>query len=342
MSLSALALLLGAGALHAGWNLILKRTSERLLVSAWALLAGALAFTPLVVRFWPPPAGVWPLVIASCAVYLVYYTGLSRAYGRGDFSLIYPVARGAAPAMLTLWAVLFLGERPSPMGLLGITTILCGLVVLGGAPMWLRARPAAGTVPRAAGDAGGDPADTGTDPDIVHADPDVADAGSDIDHADPHRPHNTMRPSRRRALRRHGRGSGLALVVALCISVYTALDGAAVRLWQPIPYVVLVFGLSGFGLLCLLAPRERGKVFSVWRTHSVPVAAIAVMMLGAYAMVLSSFRIAPISYAGAGREVGIVFGALAGWLFLGERFGGVRTVGAVLVFAGVGLLTVAR
>lgn len=295
MSFSALALLLGAGALHASWNLILKRSSERLLVSAWALLVGALAFAPLVVQAWPPPPGVWPLAIASCVVYLVYYTGLSRAYGRGDFSLIYPVARGAAPAMLTVWAVLFLGERPSPMGLLGITTILCGLVVLGGAPLWSRWR-ADGTSPG----------------------------------------------SRLRALRRHGRGAGLALGVALCISVYTALDGAGVRLWQPIPYVVLVFGLSGFGLLCLLALRERGRVLRIWRTHSAPIAAIAVMMLGAYAMVLRSFQIAPISYAGAGREVGIVFGALAGWLLLGERFGGVRTAGAVLVFSGIGLLTMAR
>ena len=295
MSLTALALVLGAGALHAGWNLILKRSSERLLVSAWALLAGALAFTPLVVRAWPPPAGVWPLATASCAVYLVYYTGLSRAYGRGDFSLIYPVARGASPAMLTLWAVLFLVERPSPMGLLGIGTILCGLVVLGGAPLWSRRR-AGGTVLK---------------------------PGSDL-------------------LREHGRGAGMALLVALCISVYTALDGAGVRLWEPIPYVVLVFGLSGIGLLGLLALRERSRVFRVWRTQPMAVAAIAVMMLGAYAMVLRSFQIAPVSYAGAGREVGIVFAALAGWLLLGERFGRIRTVGAVLVFAGIGLLTVAR
>lgn len=292
MSLTAIALLLAAGALHACWNLILKRSTERLLVSAWALLTGALAFTPLTVRAWPPPTGVWPLALASCVVYLAYYTGLSRAYGRGDFSLIYPVARGASPAMLTLWAVLFLGERPSPTGLLGITTILCGLVVLGGAPLWARKDTRSGPL--------GD------------------------------------------VLRQHGRGAGTALLVALCISVYSALDGAGVRLWSPFPYVVLVFGLSGLGLTCLLALREGRRVFLVWRTHFVPIAAIAVMMLGAYAMVLRSFQIAPVSYAGAGREVGIVFGALAGWLFLGERFGGIRTVGAALVFAGIGLLAVAR
>ena len=328
MSFTALALLLGAGALHAWWNLILKRSTERLLVSAWALLTGALAFTPLTLRAWPPPPGVWPLALASCVVYLAYYTGLSRAYGRGDFSLIYPVARGGAPAMLTLWAVLFLGERPSPTGLLGITTILCGLVVLGGAPLWARKRTAgAGAQTGAPINAAG--AGTGA----------AVDAGAA---ADPRARDDTLSRPLRDLLRQHGRGAGTALLVALCISVYTALDGAGVRLWSPFPYVVLVFGLSGLGLICLLLPREGGKVFGVWRTHFAPIAAIAVMMFGAYAMVLRSFQIAPVSYAGAGREVGIVFGALAGWLFLGERFGGIRTVGAVLVFAGIGLLAVAR
>ena len=69
---------------------------------------------------------------------------------------------------------------------------------------------------------------------------------------------------------------------------------------------------------------------------------IAVMTLVAYSLVLRAFQIAPISYAGAAREVGIVFGALAGWLLLGERFGAhSATVGAVLVFAGIGLLALA-
>ncbi len=200
MSFTALALLLGAGVLNAPWDRILKRSSERLLVSDRTLLAGALAFASLVVEAWLPPPGVWPLAAASCAVCLVYFTGLSPAYGRGDFSIINPAARGAAPVILTVWAVFFLGERPSPMGLLGITTILGGLEVLGGAPLLSR-RCAAGTSPG----------------------------------------------PRWCLLRGHGRSAGLALGVALCISVYTALDGAGVRLWQPILYAVLV---------CQLAPHQ--------------------------------------------------------------------------------------
>ena len=63
-------------------------------------------------------------------------------------------------------------------------------------------------------------------------------------------------------------------------------------------------------------------MFLVLRTHWRPTVVIAVMTLAAYSLVLSAFQIAPVSYAGAAREIGIVFGALAGWLLLGERFGG--------------------
>ena len=281
MSLTALALLVGAGLLHASWNLILKRSSERLLVAAWGLLIGAVIFAPVLVQAWPVPARIWPFAGASACVLLGYYTCLARAYGRGDFSLVYPVARGTAPAMLALWAVIFLGERPSLKGALGIVAILCGLVVLGGAPLWSRGR--------------------------IHA-----------------------------------RGFKLAFLVAFLVSIYSAIDAAAVQRWSPIPYLVVVFALSGFMLVSLLAFREGIRVFRVLRTHWNATMIIAVMTLAAYSLVLYAFQIAPVSYAGAAREIGIVFGALAGWLVLGERFGGVRTIGAVLVFIGIGVLAVAR
>lgn len=290
MSLTALALLTGAGLLHASWNLILKRSSERLLVTAWGLLVGAVVFAPVLVRAWPPPPQVWPLGCASALVLLAYYTCLARAYDSGDFSLVYPVARGTAPAMLALWAIIFLDERPSPAGYLGIAAILAGLVVMGGAPLWTLRRRNSGVAA---------------------------------------------------TLRTHARGAGSAFMVAFLISMYSALDGAAVRHWTPIPYLVLVFAVSGSLLVPLQALRQGGRVFRVLRTHVVPIVVIAVMTLAAYSLVLRAFQIAPVSYAGAGREIGIVFGALAGWLVLGERFGGVRTAGAALVFAGILVLAAA-
>ena len=45
------------------------RSTERVLVAAWAMLLGAAVFLPTLVPAWPPPAGVWPFVGASAVVY---------------------------------------------------------------------------------------------------------------------------------------------------------------------------------------------------------------------------------------------------------------------------------
>jgi len=55
----------------------------------------------------------------------------------------------------------------------------------------------------------------------------------------------------------------------------------------------------------------------------------------AYLIAVFAFSIAPLSYAGAVREVSVVFGALTGWWFLNERMGGVRVLGAFVIFAGI-------
>ena len=68
--------------------------------------------------------------------------------------------------------------------------------------------------------------------------------------------------------------------------------------------------------------------------------AIAVLGVFSYLVALLAFSIAPLSYAGAIREVSVVLGALAGWWLLRERLGGVRLVGAALIFAGILLIAV--
>src|SRR5689334_5963727 len=116
---TALALLLIAAILHASWNFFVKRAKEKQVFTWWGLFIGSLCFIPLLIVNHPFPASIWPYVISSALVEAVYYIVLTRAYANGDFSLVYPMARGTAPAFLLVWAVLFLGERPHLMGLLG-------------------------------------------------------------------------------------------------------------------------------------------------------------------------------------------------------------------------------
>jgi drug/metabolite transporter (DMT)-like permease len=79
---------------------------------------------------WALTAGDWPGVIGGAVIRAAYFATLAAAYARGDLSLVYPLARGTAPLLVPPLAVLFLGERPAPVGWAGIATIGLGLYVL--------------------------------------------------------------------------------------------------------------------------------------------------------------------------------------------------------------------
>ena len=128
MTLRALFLLLCAALLHASWNLLVKRSRDKQVFTWCSVCAAVFLFSPLVLR----DPGVlravdWRLVIASAAVEAAYYGALARAYEQGDYSLVYPIARGSAPAFIALWAVFLLGERVSLWGGLGIAMIALGI-----------------------------------------------------------------------------------------------------------------------------------------------------------------------------------------------------------------------
>lgn len=133
--------------LHAGWNVVAKR-SERptaflYLLTAVTLL-GALAVAPLL------PLSVLQgellvMLLASCALHGLSFIVLSRAYEAGDLSLVYPISR-STPALVPLLAIPWLGERVSALGAAGIGLTLLGmwLVQTGGAVRWQALRqPAA-------------------------------------------------------------------------------------------------------------------------------------------------------------------------------------------------------
>ncbi|HMO24026.1 MAG TPA: DMT family transporter, partial [Candidatus Melainabacteria bacterium] len=63
---------------------------------------------------------------------LVYFICLQAAYKVGDYSLVYPVARGTGPLLATLGAVYFLHETPSFLAILGIALIILGVFIISG------------------------------------------------------------------------------------------------------------------------------------------------------------------------------------------------------------------
>lgn len=138
MSPVAFALILLAAFIHAAWNFIVKKIEDRQLVSWWAILFGAAVSLPLLLPHVEIPRQIWPHILSSALAETTYYFALMRAYANADFSLTYPIARGVAPALITVWAMIFVGERLQLAGMLGLGVILLGLMVIG---VGHRARP---------------------------------------------------------------------------------------------------------------------------------------------------------------------------------------------------------
>src|SRR5579871_1163476 len=119
-----------AAVLHACWNALVKIGGDRMMSTAMiALLSGvvALPFLPFVDL---PAAPSWPFLLGSVAVHFGYYYGLSRMYETGDFSLVYPLARGLSPLLIALFAAFFGGEFMHDWQYIGVVLVSAGIVSL--------------------------------------------------------------------------------------------------------------------------------------------------------------------------------------------------------------------
>lgn len=126
----AAAVLLGA-LLHAGWNALIKSSSDKTLDTALLQVLGSAVALPLVAVVGWPPAHAWPYIAASVAIHLGYYTALSRAYHHGDLGLAYPVMRGTAPLLVALSTAATIGESPSALSWAGVLGVCAGVLALG-------------------------------------------------------------------------------------------------------------------------------------------------------------------------------------------------------------------
>lgn len=133
-----------AAVLHAAWNALAHAIDDQL--AGFALIGVGVTLGALVmVLASPAPAPAsWPFLGASVVLHVAYNLLLMRCYRLGEFSQVYPLARGTSPWLVAVGAALFLGEDLSAVRLAGVLVISVGLgmlVLVGGVPT-RAARPA--------------------------------------------------------------------------------------------------------------------------------------------------------------------------------------------------------
>src|SRR5262249_14515882 len=112
MSPGIVALVLGAAVLHASWNALLRGRSDLLWSITMMSIASSLVAIPGILLLPPPAAASWPYIAVSAVLQVGYSLFLVQAYRKGEFSQVYPIARGSAPLLVTLRAEIIACDRP--------------------------------------------------------------------------------------------------------------------------------------------------------------------------------------------------------------------------------------
>jgi drug/metabolite transporter (DMT)-like permease len=121
---------LTAAAAHAGWNALIKGAGDPLVMTAVLSFASGIAGVALLTVTGLPPAAVWPWLVTSIIVHVLYFASLVEAYRYGDLSQVYPIARGGAPLLTAIGGWMLIGEDLSGRGWSGLVLLVCGVFLL--------------------------------------------------------------------------------------------------------------------------------------------------------------------------------------------------------------------
>lgn len=136
MSVAALLLVIGAAIAHAAWNVIAHGASRTGLAFLWC---GAVVSTLIWLPVVPLTGGLGTgdlsgLLLGigvSAVLHVAYMLVLQRGYTLGNLSTVYATARGTGPLITVVVAIAVIGERPSPIALIGVAAVIGGVIAIG-------------------------------------------------------------------------------------------------------------------------------------------------------------------------------------------------------------------
>lgn len=267
---------LAAAIVHSVWNAIVHGIKDQVVAFGLLGTGGALAAIPLVVLSHAPSTASWPYIAASIVIHLGYTTLLMRSYRYGEFSQVYPLARGTSPLVVTILSAVFVHERPSLMALAGVIVVSAGLATLtfGGRGFSNRTAVIAAV------------------------------------------------------------GTGLT------IASYTTVDGVGVRAaHSPGGYTGWLMLLQSIDMIVIALVMRRREFLAQPPMILARGTIAGALSLVAYGLVLWAQTRGALAPIAALRETSVIFGAIIGAIFFREPFGRTRVAAAIVVAAGIVMLS---
>jgi drug/metabolite transporter (DMT)-like permease len=130
LSLTVTLAVLAAAVTHATWNAIAHGIKDQTLAFALIGIGGIAVSIPLVIVAALPRSSSWPYLLASIVIHVFYNLLLMQCYRLGEFSQVYPLARGISPLVVTVLAVMFVHEHLGLLQVAGVVVVSAGLAFL--------------------------------------------------------------------------------------------------------------------------------------------------------------------------------------------------------------------
>src|SRR4249919_78802 len=128
--LEATVLALTAAVLHAGWNLAVKVRADRLAFLGVQFLIGGLIGLVALLLLGDMGQVAWRWAFLSAFVHIPYFLLLALSYRYGDFSLVYPLARGGGALVAALGGAILLADHLPPLAWVAVVVVGVGLASL--------------------------------------------------------------------------------------------------------------------------------------------------------------------------------------------------------------------
>ena len=292
MSILAILLVLLSALFHALRSLFTKESGDKQVFLWLYSIFALLFFAPLFIYFLYRVGITGPAAYAWCAgsgfIHFLYWIFLTSAYREGDLSHVYPIMR-SSPALVLVFAVLFLGEQVSIEGVTGILLVAVGVYIIN----------------------------------MKHL------SGDEF-----------LEPFRSIV---NDRSTQFAFLTLISVAFYSIADKMAVNHIHPILFAFLhLFCGMCYYTPYILLTKKLDIIKNEWHTGSVRIVVAGGIGIIGYSLILIAFTIERVSYIVSLRQLSVVFAVLMGSFWLKEKHTAIRLSGALIIFVGCFLISMAR
>jgi uncharacterized membrane protein len=141
----------------------------------------------------------------------------------------------------------------------------------------------------------------------------------------------------------HDRSTQFAFLTLIAVAFYSIVDKMAVNYIHPIlfAFLHLFFGMCYYTPYIVFS-RNAAQIKKEWSSGALRIIMSGIIGIVGYAFILVAFTIERVSYIVGLRQTSIVFAVLMGSHLLKEKHQGIRLTGALIIFTGGFLISLAK